>query len=68
MCIRDSPKPFWGYSDLTTIMNAIYAKTGVRSVLYQIRNLLREDGKTQITNTVSVLLSCRDPDEPDGIR
>ena len=24
--IAENPKPFWGYSDLTTIMNAIYAK------------------------------------------
>ena len=53
--IAENPKPFWGYSDLTTIMNAIYAKTGVRSVLYQIRNLLREDGKTQITNFTSTI-------------
>ena len=31
-----------GYSDLTTIINAIYAKTQKVSVLYQIRNLLYE--------------------------
>ena len=35
-------KQFWGYSDLTTIINAIYAKTQKVSVLYQIRNLLYE--------------------------
>lgn len=38
--IADSGKLFWGYSDLTTVINAIYAKTGKASVLYQIRNLL----------------------------
>lgn len=38
--IADSGKLFWGYSDLTTVINAIYAKTGKPSVLYQIRNLL----------------------------
>lgn len=38
--IAGSGKQFWGYSDLTTIMNAIYAKTGKTSVLYQIRNML----------------------------
>nr|WP_295278739.1 S66 peptidase family protein [uncultured Blautia sp.] len=32
-------KQFWGYSDLTTILNAIYARTGKSSVLYQVRNL-----------------------------
>lgn len=38
--IADSGKIFWGYSDLTTVINAIYAKTGKASVLYQVRNLL----------------------------
>ena len=33
--IAESEKLFWGYSDLTTIINAIYAKTGKESVLYQ---------------------------------
>ncbi len=35
--IARSGKQFWGYSDLTVILNAIYAKTGKTSVLYQIR-------------------------------
>lgn len=30
-------KVFWGYSDLTVLLNAIYAKTGNPGVLYQIR-------------------------------
>lgn len=38
--IADSGKLFWGYSDLTTVINAVYTKTGKASVLYQIRNLL----------------------------
>lgn len=38
--IRENQKPFWGYSDLTTVINAIYAKTGAPSMLYQARNLL----------------------------
>ncbi len=45
--IADSQKPFWGYSDLTTIINAIYTKTGKPSVLYQICNLLYEHGERQ---------------------
>lgn len=40
--IKSHPKPFWGYSDLTTIINAIYVKTGQASYLYQIRNLISE--------------------------
>lgn len=45
--IRSSGKWFYGYSDLTTILNAIYAKTGKPSVLYQIRNLTGEDRENQ---------------------
>lgn len=42
--IARSHAVFWGYSDLTTILNAIYAKTGKSSVLYQARNLVSEAG------------------------
>ncbi|OLR58191.1 hypothetical protein BHF70_00240 [Anaerostipes sp. 494a] len=45
--IKDSKATFWGYSDLTTIINAIYTKTGKESVLYQIRNLIYDYGKKQ---------------------
>lgn len=45
--IADSSKIFWGYSDLTTVINAVYAKTGRESVLYQIRNLMYDDGEEQ---------------------
>ena len=59
--IAASGKQFWGYSDLTTVINAIYAKTGRESVLYQIRNLIGEDGERQISRcTASVF---RDSDE-----
>ena len=40
--IKKSDKQFWGYSDLTTVINAIYTKTGKTSILYQIRNLLHD--------------------------
>lgn len=45
--IANSSKKFWGYSDLTTIINAIYAKTGNASVLYQLRNLLYQHKEQQ---------------------
>lgn len=48
--IAESKKLFWGYSDLTTIINAIYAKTGKESVLYQVRNLIYDDAENQINN------------------
>ena len=40
--IAKSGATFWGYSDLTTVINAIYAKTGKHSHLFQIRNLVRD--------------------------
>ncbi len=48
--IGKSEKLFWGYSDLTTIVNATYEKTGKTSVLYQIRNLIYADKERQIAN------------------
>lgn len=48
--IARSSKMFWGYSDLTTIINAIYAKTGKPSVLYQIRNLIYDYKEQQVGN------------------
>ena len=45
--IARSPKLFWGYSDLTSVINAIYAKTGKASVLYQVRNLVWSDAELQ---------------------
>ncbi len=41
--IGRSGKPFFGYSDLTTVLNAIYAKTGKSSVLFQIRSLVWDE-------------------------
>ena len=38
-------KKFWGYSDLTTVINAIYAKTGKPSALYQICNFMYDHAK-----------------------
>lgn len=38
--LGDHPKEFWGYSDLTVLLNAIYARTGREGVLYQVRHLV----------------------------
>lgn len=35
--IMQNPKTFWGYSDLTVLLNTIYAMTGNSGVLYQMR-------------------------------
>lgn len=45
--IKDTQKMFFGYSDLTTIVNGIYAKTGNKAGLYQIRNIVREESELQ---------------------
>ena len=37
--LKADPKPLWGYSDLTCVLNAAAAKAGVPSVLWQARNL-----------------------------
>lgn len=42
--IKNNPKPFFGYSDLTAVINAIYAKTLADSFLYQIRNIIKHSG------------------------
>lgn len=43
-------KKFWGYSDLTTVINAIYAKTGKPSALYQICNFMYDHAEEQQEN------------------
>ena len=53
-------KPFFGYSDLTTVINAIYTKTGKTSGLYQLRNLLGEDRKNQKRRFVSTFMEGRE--------
>ena len=53
--IRSSEKKFYGYSDLTTILNAIYTKTGKEAVLYQIRNFLYRHGEDQRCNFINTL-------------
>lgn len=53
--IKNSHGRLWGYSDVTVVLNAIYAKTGKQSVLYQVRNLIydfREQQQLDFENTV----------------
>ena len=38
--VRESKAVFHGFSDLTTVINAITAKTGREAVNYQIRNIV----------------------------
>lgn len=55
--ISKSSKKFLGYSDLTTVINAIYAKTGKASVLYQVRNLIYQHREQQIKDFQSTVMN-----------
>lgn len=44
--IRESKAVFCGYSDLTTVLNALYTKAGRETVNFQIRNLLYGHAET----------------------
>lgn len=58
--IANSSKMFWGYSDLTTVINAIYTKTGNASVLYQIRNLIYDHKEQQIADFKNTIIDYGD--------
>ncbi len=58
--IAKSNKRFWGYSDLTTVNNAIYAKTGKPSVLYQIKNLVLDESGQQVTDFRNTMIEGGD--------
>ncbi|QFJ54914.1 LD-carboxypeptidase [Pseudobutyrivibrio xylanivorans] len=45
--IAKSNKTFWGYSDLTTVINAIYTMTSKSSVLYQVKNMVYSEAELQ---------------------
>ena len=55
--IRDNAKPFFGYSDLSVVLNAIYARSGIATYNYQIQNLIGKFQEEQITNFQNTLMS-----------
>ena len=58
--IAQNPKPVFGYSDLTTVLNAIYAKTNNSVYLYQVRNLIYSDSENQKANFINSLFNSTD--------
>lgn len=58
--IKKNPKPFFGYSDLTTIINALYRKTEAVSYLYQVRNLIYENKEVQLERFINSLFHEED--------
>lgn len=45
--IKKCDKKYWGYSDNSTIVNALYTKLQRTSILYQMKNLVHEHGTLQ---------------------
>lgn len=59
--IKEKKKPFFGYSDLTTVVNALYTRTKGENYLYQIRNLVGSYSEIQEQLVAESLLK----DKPD---
>ncbi len=55
--IAKANKTFWGYSDLSTIINSIYAMTGKSSVLFQAKHLAREFRQLQRQRVKDLLVN-----------
>ena len=48
--IKENPKPFFGYSDLTVLLNAIYSQCHIATYNYQLRNLIGRFKEEQMQN------------------
>ena len=57
--IRNSRAVFCGYSDLSTVINAIIAKTGRSAINYQIRNILYDHAEEQLQYVKNTILQNR---------
>lgn len=58
--IKKYPKPFVGYSDVTTILNGIFQQTGVLTYLFQLRTILWDQtGKQKARFIESILKGSR---------
>lgn len=54
--IKNNQKPFFGYSDLSVIINSLYSKTKMKTYLYQIRNLVECNTDSQIKEFKSTFM------------
>lgn len=57
--IKNNTKPFFGYSDLTTVINALYKKVGSVSYLYQVRNFVSEFKEKQTRDFYESFFLCK---------
>lgn len=58
--IEESSKFFYGYSDLTTVINAIYTKCDKVSCLYNVRNLAYEHKERQMADFEMTVIGGED--------
>ena len=54
--IKKYNKPFFGYSDVSVLINSIFNNSKIISYNYQLRNLLMDESKTQIQNFKNTFL------------
>ncbi|WP_252238103.1 S66 peptidase family protein [Clostridium sp. VAP51] len=54
--IKKNSKLFFGYSDLSVVINALYAKSNIKMYLYQIRNLIGDNSEIQIKNFIETFM------------
>lgn len=55
--IKKHPKPFFGYSDLSVILNSLYKQSNISTYLYQIRNLVGKNKKIQQKNFIDTFFN-----------
>ncbi|WP_294152963.1 S66 peptidase family protein [uncultured Clostridium sp.] len=58
--IKENSKPYFGYSDLTVIVNSLYSRADEKSYLYQIRNLVESCGSEQMRNFKDTFIDGND--------
>lgn len=58
--IKNNNKPFFGYSDLSVVLNAINSLSDIDTYLYQIKNLIWENGEMQIKRFKESILNDLD--------
>lgn len=58
--IKNNPKLFFGYSDLSVVLNSMYSKSNISSYLYQIKNLIGDDSENQIRNFKNTFIEGKD--------
>lgn len=58
--IKKNPKPFFGYSDLSVLLNAINKMSNISTYNYQIRNLVGKNGEIQLKNFINTFIYNKD--------